>query len=254
MREQIANRQYTRQRGKPDTRSGHQRGDGITYSDRRGAVIEPDESDYDDEWPPRHHTSGIRYDVDTYTQGNTRYQFHPEQVQHIPRRRSAVPLHEAQRTTEDMPIAPRHRKRRWRSHPLFVLGCGMLLMLGLWQGLTALSNWWQLHQDDATYGRPRTAQYDVVVGHNDSPTHKTHIIAFNLNARVVIIELPGGDSSKAKIYQGVQLFGQNADLDPVTLSFRDVNEDGLLDMIVTVQGAQLIYLNKNGQFVPQQSH
>jgi len=64
----------------------------------------------------------------------------------------------------------------------------------------------------------------------------------------------GETSSKAKIYQGPQIFGQNADLDPVTLSFRDVNGDGLLDMIVTVQGAQLMFLNKNGQFVLQQSH
>ncbi len=257
MNEQIAQHQYQRQQGRPpshDTQSGQPRGDVITYTDRRGAAIESDEGDYDDDYPPRQHTSSIRYDVDTYTQGNTRYQFHPDQVQHIPRRRSAVPLQEAQRTTEDMTEAPRHRKRRWRPHPLFVLGFGMLLMLGLWQGLTALSNWWQLHQDDATYGRPRTAQYDVIVGHNDSPTNKTHIIAFNLNARVVIIELPGRDSSKAKIYQGAQLFGQNADLDPITLSFRDVNGDGLMDMIVTVQGAQIIYLNKNGQFVPQQSH
>ncbi len=252
MREQVAQQRYVRQGGNPashDTRSGRNRGDVITYTDRRGAVIASDDGDYDDDYPPRQHTSSIRY-----TQGNTRYQFHPDQVQHIPPRRSAIPLQEAKRTTEDMPVAPRYRKRRWRPHPLFMLGFGMLFMLGLWQGLTALNTWWQLHQDDAMYGRPRTAQYDVIVGHNDSPTHKTHIIVLNLNAKVVIIELPGGDNSKAKIYQGGQLFGQNADLYPVTLSFRDVNGDGLIDMIVTVQGGQIIFLNKNGQFILQQSH
>ena len=97
-------------------------------------------------------------------------------------------------------------------------------------------------------------QYDVVVGHNDSPEHQTHLIVMNLNARVLIIELPGGESNKAKIYQGPQLFGPNADLDPVTLSFRDVDGDGTTDMIVNVQGAQIVFLNKNGQFVLQQSH
>ena len=76
----------------------------------------------------------------------------------------------------------------------------------------------------------------------------------NLNSRVIVIEFPGGDSSKAKIYEGPQLYGPNADLVPVTLSFRDTTNNGLTDMIVNVQGAQLIYLNKNGQFQTPQSH
>ena len=94
-------------------------------------------------------------------------------------------------------------------------------MLLAWTGLQALGAWWSLHQDDVTYGRPRTAQYDVVVGHNDSASHPTHFIALNLHATVEVIELPGGDSSKAKIYRGPQLFGPGADLYPVTLSFPD---------------------------------
>jgi hypothetical protein len=245
MKQQVAQQTYTRKR---QGQSYQQRGDIITYSDSQGRDVEYDVEEDDNQWPQRQGTSAVRY------QGNTpRYQLHPDQVQPMVRRKSAVPI-DTQRTTEDMSVAPPYSKRRWRPHPLFVLGFGMLLMLGLWQGLTMFSNWWQVHQDDATYGRPRTAQYDVIVGHNDSPTNKTHIIALNLNARVEIIELPGGDSSHAKIYQGPQLFGQNADLFPVTLSFRDVNGDGLLDMVINVQGAQIIYLNKNGAFVPPPSH
>jgi len=193
-------------------------------------------------------------------QDNTRYQLHPDQVQRIPPRRSAqhVPpsqtIRGAQRSTEDIPAAPIRKKRDWfRAHPVLWLGVGMLLMLGLWQGLTAFGNWWIVHQDDVAYGRPRTAQYDVVVGHNDSVQHKTHLIALNLDARVVIIEIPGGDTSKSRIYRDPQLYGQNADLDPVTLSFRDVDGDGKTDMIVTVQGTPIIYLNQNGQFVERPS-
>ena len=120
-------------------------------------------------------------------------------------------------------------------------------------GLQDLGAWWSVHQDDVTYGRPRTAQYDVVVGHNDSPAHPTHLIALNLRAQIIIIELPGGDISKAHIYQGPQLFGPGADLFPVTLSFPDPAVDGHPNMEVHVQGQIIVYLNQNGQFVPQGS-
>jgi hypothetical protein len=164
------------------------------------------------------------------------------------------------RYTEE-PQAGRPRRHglfgSFRSHPVLWLGFGMLLMLGLWQGLTALGNWWQVHQDDATYGRPRTAQYDVVLGHNDDSTHPTHIIAVNLNAHIVIIEIPGGDTSKSRIYSGPHMFGTDADLAPITLTFTDTTGDGRLDMIVHFQGGEIIYLNQKvnnvWQFVPQQS-
>ncbi len=228
------------------------RANSTTYQDSAGHLIETDdEGGYDDVWPPRVPNSSIRYNVASL-QGTPRYQFHPDQVQGIPKRRSA-PL--AQRTTEDVPITHTRRKRGWfRAHPVLWLGLGMIIMLAAWTGLQAVGSRWVVHQDDVQYGRPRTAQYDVVVGHNDSPTYKTHLIAMNLHARVVIIEIPGRDSSKAKIYQGPQLYGQDADLYPVTLRFQDVDGDGKTDMIVTVQGTQIIYLNQNGQFVLQPSH
>ncbi len=230
-------------------------GDIITYQDSRGHVItadDDDEGEYDDVWPPRLPNSSRRYNMASPQQDTTRYQFHPDQVQDIPKRRSAPP---AQRTTEDVLAARTRRKSGWfHSHPLLWLGLGMILMFAAWTGLQALSSWWSVHQNDVQYGRPRTAQYDVVVGHNDSPTHQTHLIAMNLHARVVIIEIPGGDSAKAKIYPGPQLYGTDADLYPVTLRFQDVDGDGKTDMIVTVQGTQIIYLNQNGQFVLQPSH
>jgi len=133
----------------------------------------------------------------------------------------------------------------------------MIIMLALWNGFSYGVAWYTTWQDDLHFGRPRTAQYDVVVGHNDSRTNKTHLIALNLNRTVVIVEIPGGDTAKSRIYKGPTLFGQGSELAPVTLSFRDLNGDGMPDMIVSVQDARLLYLNQkvNGvwQFVPQQS-
>ena len=213
------------------------------------------EMDYDDQWPGRLPSTSRRYDLTT-TQGSPRYRVHPGQMQRvpIPPRRSA--LSPVGRMAEEQPAAPAHHRRRgglFRPHPLVWTGFGMLVMLLAWMGVQALGSWWSLHQEDVTYGRPRTAQYDVVVGHNDSASNPTHFIALNLNAMVVIIELPGGDSSKSKIYQGPQLFGPGAALYPVTLSFPDPTGDGRPNMEVHVQGQIIVYLNQNGQFVPQGS-
>ena len=169
----------------------------------------------------------------------------------IPPRRSAQVPAGGRPTWEA--VAPPARRRRGlvRAHPLLWLGVGMLLMFLLWVGLQDLEAWWSVHQDDVTYGRPRTAQYDVVVGHADSLAHPTHLIALNLHGIIEIIELPGGDSTHARIYQGPHLFGPGADLAQVTLSFPDPAGDGHPDMDVHVQGQIMVYLNQNGQFVLQ---
>lgn len=138
---------------------------------------------------------------------------------------------------------------RWRFHWLVFVGIAMLVMILGWVAFNALSNWWQVTQDDWHYGRPRTYQVDMVVGHNDSPANPTHFIVENLNRHILIIEIPGGDTSKARSYSGPTLIGTGQDLTPVTITFKDVNGDGKLDMIVNVQGAHFVFLNLHGQFV-----
>lgn len=214
-----------------------------------------DEDGYDDQWPPRTPSSSRRYVQSTTTSqqhGTTRYTLHPNQVQRMP-----IPARQsAQRLTQEPPAMPLRQRRRsggsvFRSHALGWVVFGMLVIVLGWTGLQALGAWWNLHQDDATYGRPRTAQYDVVVGHNDSASSPTHIIALNLHATIEVIELPGGDATKAKIYQGPHLFGSGADLFPVTLTFPDPTGSGKPNMEIHVQGVLFVYLNQNGQFVPQ---
>jgi hypothetical protein len=101
-------------------------------------------------------------------------------------------------------------------------------------------------------GIPRTYQTDRVVGHTDSTDHPTHFVAINLNSRITIIEIPGGDSSHARIYSGPTLFSDNGSQIPVTLEFYDVNGDGKVDMVVHVGDQKIIYLNDGTQFKPQQ--
>lgn len=146
----------------------------------------------------------------------------------------------AVRTTRD------HSKREF--HWLFYLGLVLLTMMFAWWALTAVSNWWQVTTNDWQYGRPRTYQTNAVVGHNDSAQNPSHFIALNLNGHIQIIEFPGGDSTKAKIYIGPVLKGAGQDLTPVTLEFKDVNGDSKPDMIVKVQDSRFVFINDNGTF------
>ncbi len=142
------------------------------------------------------------------------------------------------------------RRGMLRAHPLLLLGLGMIAMLVLWTLLTLAVTWWNTTWDDIHYGRPRTFQIDAIVGHNDSSSNPSHFIAMNLNGRLEVIEFPGGDASKARIYIGPQLYGNGDNLIPVTLSFVDVNGNHRPDMILHFQDTRLVYINENGGFRP----
>jgi hypothetical protein len=169
---------------------------------------------------------------------------------------SLAPAPQPRKTpTGSIPKTPRLKKLSSKAkatswHPLLYLGIGMIVMLVLWTLLTLFASWWGTTWDDIHYGRPRTFQTDAVVGHNDSASNPSHFIAINLNGRIEIIEFPGGDGSKARIYLGPQLYGQGENLVPVTLSFVDVNGNGHPDMIVHFQNTQIIYINDQGGFRP----
>jgi len=160
----------------------------------------------------------------------------------------------AKTTSQKLPKAPssgriRNKRKFWQgAHPLLYLGVGMITMLALWTLLTSAVSWWNTTWDDLHYGRPRTFQIDAYVGHNETTGIPSHFIAINLNGRIEIIEFPGGDGSKARIYLGPQLYGTEDDLIPVTLSFADVNGDHLPDMIIHFQSSRIVFINDQGGF------
>ena len=140
------------------------------------------------------------------------------------------------------------KQQKQQAHPLLYLGIGMLSMIVLWTILSGVIHWANVTLDDLRYGRPRTAQYDVVVGHNDSATNQSHFIVINLNRHIEVIEFPGGDPSHAHIYMGPQLYGPDDDLTPATLSFVDVLGNHKLDMIINVQQSHIVFINDQGTF------
>jgi hypothetical protein len=164
---------------------------------QRPAQPAVDEDDmYEDVYPPHMPTSTRRYapydvgadvsDEQVIQQGNQR--LHIRYVDVPKRRQSQLPpaspaqQYQPQRQQDIYEEQPVKQKRK--VHWLVFLGLGMMVMLLGWFALSSLGTWWQMHQDDSTYGNPRTYQTDAVVGHSDSSTSPTHFIAVNLRGCV----------------------------------------------------------------------
>jgi len=209
-----------------------------------------DESYYNTRLP----TSTRRYSVspeEVYQSGNTRY--HVSYVDVPPRKSRHAQLPPGrERQTEAYEAIPQRRRQGMSLHPLAWFGVfGIFLVLG-WFILNALTSWYQGVQDDWTYGTQRHFEINAVVGHNDSSAHPSHSTTENNNGQIIVIELPGGDVSKAKIYQ-IETVPGNAGNPPVKLSFADMNGDGKPDIIVQIgDGGAMIYLtmyNNGTEFV-----
>ena len=124
----------------------------------------------------------------------------------------------------------------------------VLCMVAIVLVANSLVTWGQIKLDDLRYGRPRTSHLSAIVGHDDAGGNPTQFVAMNLNRRVVVLEIPGGDASKTRTLTGPYLFGANEDLTPVRLALSYVNDDRLTDLIVSVKDEDIIYINENGSF------
>jgi hypothetical protein len=133
-----------------------------------------------------------------------------------------------------------------RKFPVVYVLIGVVLSLVLFMAASALGSWWTTYQNDLHYGRPRTYQFDAVVGHNDSPDNPTHFILINLNSHIEVIEIPGGDVSHTRIYTGPTLYGPGQDLTPVTGSIRMIN--GKADLVLTIQNQHFLFINNGTTF------
>jgi len=197
-----------------------------------------DDDEYEDVWPPPMPRSAIRYQGVTTGQSPVIYSGKRKYVLHEAPPQQTPPPQKAQQA------------RPKRIHWLVPVGLVMLTMIAGFIVVSFLINWWSTSQDDLRYGRPRTYQTDMVVGHADSQAQPSHFIALNYNRKVEAIEFPGGDASKAKVYLVSTLIGDGQDLTVVTLTFKDVTGNGKLDMIVNIGNSHFVFVNDQGQFRP----
>ena len=207
-----------------------------------------DESYYTTRLP----TSARRYHVSpeaVYQQGNKRVHIRYVDVPPRSSRHAQLPPQRESHTDDYEVGSPSGSVRARRLHWIVWLGVVVCVMLFGWIVLSQLGAWIQAKQDDLTYGQVRHFDMNSVVGHNDSPTNPSHFTGENNNGAIFVIELPGGDSSKARIFQITTIPGNDGN-PPVRISFQDVNRDGKPDMIVQIgdpNALVTVILLNNGQ-------
>ena len=224
-----------------------------------------------DVWPPSNlATSVYRYNTVVPHGGNVRYELHPDQVQSIPRRRSATTqgqqvqgqwVRQAPQPTyaededEDLRTGqPSGYRRRVHLPWYLLLAIGAVLALTVWIGGAWVNKWWVDTQNDWTYtAQFRTFSIDEVVGHNhDSTAHPSHFIVQNDKRHIIIIELPADDWSKAIIYSAPTLIGDGQEKTPATLTFQVDMQTGRLDMVLHVEDQTYLFTNNGTKFVTPQ--
>lgn len=146
--------------------------------------------------------------------------------------------------THPIPVA---RSYRTASRTPYLL-TGLLCLVAILLMANSVLSWAQTTIDDVRYGRPRTMQLSGFVGHNEASGAATQFVAMNLNRRVVVFEIPGGDATQTRTLTGPYLFGANENLTPVRLRLQTVNADQNADLVVSVKNEEIIYINEGGSF------
>jgi hypothetical protein len=91
-------------------------------------------------------------------------------------------------------------------------------------------------------------QIDQCVGHGDSPDHPDHFIAVNTGGLIEVVELNVMAPKNDHVYPITTAIDPSV---PVSLSFRDMNRDGKIDLLVTIgenNPYTVVLLNTGTQF------
>jgi hypothetical protein len=190
--------------------------------------------------PPRTKTSAVRIGGASPTSSMPRMTQTP-QVPRVPRRQlagaSQLPGHATRKIASPPDVSspkPSLFIQLKQMHWLFLIGFGMIVALILWLAGSAVLAWGTQRYYDVRYGNPRTFHIDQAVGHGgDSPAHPSHFMAMNLNNRAIVIEFKAGDPARINSYDALIMINDNGQ-SLVTVSFKDVNGDKKLDMIIDI--------------------
>jgi hypothetical protein len=144
------------------------------------------------------------------------------------------------------PLAP-HRRPHLIPITLLAYALALLALVALVQTVIV---WTQRRLDDLRYGFPRTVTLEALVGHNEAQGLPTIMEALNLHGQIVIVEFPGGDIGATRLLPGPYLVGRTGSYTVPHLALDDADGDGHVDLLLTLDGETVVYLNRDGAFQP----
>jgi hypothetical protein len=132
--------------------------------------------------------------------------------------------------------------------PLLLLTTYGLAFIAIGLLFQLAAGWVQFHADTLRYGMPRVARITGYIGHGDESVQPSTIMALNNEGQISILVLPGGDTAQTQRLTGPYLVGDDGPYAVALPSLADVNSDGHVDLLVTVRGEVLVYVNEDGAF------
>lgn len=144
--------------------------------------------------------------------------------------------------------APSWRQRVFRFTPLVTVVTYVLAILAIAVLVQHAIVWGQRRIDDLRYGFPRSVQISDFIGNSKEQGTPTQIIALNMYGQVSVLVLPGGDVNSIQVLQGPYLVGRDGPYEAPLPALRDITGDGQADLLVTVRGEVIVYVNEHGTF------
>jgi hypothetical protein len=137
--------------------------------------------------------------------------------------------------------------RRASLTSLLAAGTYILALVALIVLAQHATAWGQARLDDLRYGMPRTVHLAGVVG-GDSAGAPTRFVGLNLDGQISIMVMPAGDSSKLAALPGPYVIGRGGAEAVPHLELADLTGDGQADLLLTVRGETVVYVNHEGTF------
>lgn len=125
---------------------------------------------------------------------------------------------------------------------------GLLALLAFGLLFQAMFVWAGRQVDNMRYGFPRSVQISGYVGHGDERRMPSYIRTLNLDGQISVLVIPGGDTGQLQVLKGPYLVGNDGLYEVALPELRDVSGDGHVDLLVTVRGEVVVYINENEEF------
>ena len=152
------------------------------------------------------------------------------------------------KSMHERPITERHADTQKWDTPLLSVIVYVLALAAIVVLIGHTITWGQRTVDNVRYGMPRRVHLSGYVGHNDAHAMPTHFIALNLDGHVSVLEIPGGDIERLTVLPGPYVVGHDGPYVVPELALRDLDSNGHVDLLVTLRGETVVYMNDNGGF------